>query len=62
MVSAGLVFGHTTFFSLQVVPSLCIHTAFSLCTRKVRELWRVSLSPYKDMDSTGIGLHPYDPI
>ena len=38
MVSAGLVFGHTSFFSLQVAPSLCIHMAFSLCTHKVREI------------------------
>ena len=44
MVSAGLVFGHTSFFSLQVVPSLCIHKAFSLCTHKVRESSGVSPS------------------
>ena len=37
MVSAGLFFGKASFFNLQVVPSLCICMAFSLCTHKVRE-------------------------
>ena len=37
MVSAGLFFGKASFFNLQVVPSLCICMAFSLCRHKVRE-------------------------